>query len=227
VRRRPGLDRSQREFYVIAEGEVTERDYLAFLYREFGEQGRFVIHPITEHNGLRPLEVVQRAVDQLGELARLPGGDQDIAEGRVQVWALFDRDQHPCIPRAFAAAAGTDVQLAFSHPSFDLWLLLHFQNMTSSEGGSSNAIHARLRAADPAYARFARHGDKSVTGARARILVGREGQAARHARRLVDECPSGACAAAGGHGPPCSPLERDPSTDLWQLLEALGVIQPD
>jgi hypothetical protein len=88
VRRRPGLDRSQREFYVIAEGEVTERDYLAFLYREFGEQGRFVIHPITERNGLRPVEVVQRAIDQLGELARLPGGDRDIAEGRVQVWAL-------------------------------------------------------------------------------------------------------------------------------------------
>jgi hypothetical protein len=90
--------------------------------------------------------------------------------------------------------------------------------MTSSEGGSSDAVQSR----------FARNGhDKSVRGARARILVGREGQAARHARRLVDDCPSGACAAPGGHGPSCSPLARDPSTDMWQLLEALGVIQPD
>ena len=86
-RRRQGHDRSQRELYVVTEGELTERDYLAFLYREFSEQGRFVIHPITERNGLKPREVVQRAIDQLEELARAPGDDEDIHEGHAQVWA--------------------------------------------------------------------------------------------------------------------------------------------
>jgi len=216
VRRRAGRDRSQREFYVAVEGEVTERDYLEFLNAEFGDDGRFFIHPITRRHGMKPLGVVERAIDLLADLP-----DTDVAEGRAQVWALFDRDQHSCVAEAFAAAAPTAVHLAFSHPSFDLWLLLHFQNMTSAEDGSSAAVHTKLRSVDPAYASFGRTGDKSVMGAQTRALLGREGAAMRHARRLVDHCPSGACTAAGGHAASCPPLQRDPSTDVWRLLEAL------
>src|SRR5262249_384950 len=160
------------------------------------------------------------------ELEQAPGADQDIAEGRVQVWALFDRDQHPCVPRAFAAAGRMAIHVAFSHPSFDLWLLLHFQNLSSAEGGSSDAVRAKLRAAHPAYATFAANGEKSVTGSRAQALFGREGQATRHARRLVDDCPSEVCSAAAGHGDACQPLARDPSTDVWQLLAALRIQEP-
>jgi len=39
VHRRPGRDRSQREFYVVVEGEVTERDYLARLRELAAERG--------------------------------------------------------------------------------------------------------------------------------------------------------------------------------------------
>lgn len=209
---------------MVVEGEVTERDYLAFLNAEFGDRGRFFIHPTTRRHGMRPLEVVQRAIDLLRELEREAGGDQDVAEGRVQVWALFDRDQHPCVPQAFATARRTAVQVAFSHPSFDLWLLVHFQNLSSAEGGSSRIVHPRLRAAHPAYATFAVNGEKSVTGARVQALLGREAQAAGHARRLIDDCPSEVCSAAAGHGAECQPLARDPSTDVWRLLEALRIV---
>src|SRR5262245_55024757 len=91
------------------------------------------------------------------------------------------------VPRAFAAAGRMAIHVAFSHPSFDLWLLLHCQNLSSAEGGSSDAVRAKLRAAHPAYATFAANGEKSVTGSRAQALFGREGQATRHARRLVDD----------------------------------------
>jgi hypothetical protein len=80
---------------VAVEGEVTERDYLALLNAEFGEAGRFFIHPITERNGMKPLQVVERAIEQLRELERAPGGVQDVSDGRVQVWALFDHDELP------------------------------------------------------------------------------------------------------------------------------------
>jgi hypothetical protein len=173
---------------------------------------------------MTPLEAVQRAIDLLHELEQAPAGDQDIADGRLQVWALFDRDQHPCVPQAFAAARRTAVHVAFSHPSFDLWLLLHFQNLSSAEGGSSRVVNTRLRAAHPAYAAFAVNGEKSVTGARAQALLGREDQAAGHARRLVDDCPSEVCSAAAGHAGECQPLTRDPSTDVWWLLEALRIV---
>jgi len=134
------------------EGEVTERDYLAFVNAEFGDRGRFFIHPVTKRHGMRPLEVAQRAIDVRRELEEAPGANEDIAEGRVQVWALFDRDQHLCVPQAFAAAGRMAVHVVFSHPSFDLWLLLHFQNLSSAEDGSSDAVHKKLRAAHPAYA---------------------------------------------------------------------------
>jgi hypothetical protein len=149
VHRRPGRDRSQREFYVVVEGEVTERDYLALLNAEHGDRCRFFIHPITRRHGMKPLEVVQRAIEQLRELGEEPGNGQDMTEERVQVWALFDHDQHPCLLQAFSVAATTMVRDAFSHSSFDLWLLLHFQNVTSAEGGSSDAVHAKLRAVEP------------------------------------------------------------------------------
>jgi hypothetical protein len=205
----------------VAEGEVTERDYLAFLNAGFGDQYRFFIHPITKPHGMRPLDVVERAADQLGDL-RTAGADQDIVEGRVQVWALFDRDQHRCVVRAFAAAAPTGVEVALSHPSFDLWLLLHFQNLTSAEDGSGDTVHTKLRAAHPAYAAFGRHGEKSLTGGRAEALLGREHAAIGQARRLVDACPTGTCSAAGGHDASCPPLARDPSTDVWRLVEVLA-----
>jgi RloB-like protein len=204
---------------------VTEHDYLAFLNAEFGDRGRFFIHPITRRHGMKPLEVVQQAVEQLADLRQAPGTEQDLTDGRIQVWALFDRDQHSRIEQAFAAAAPTPIRVAFSHPSFDLWLLLHFQNMTSAEDGRSEAVHTKLRAADPAFATFARNGDKSVMGARALALVGREPAATRYARKLVDDCPSGICTASAGHDAACAPLGRDPSTDVWRLIEALQVIQ--
>jgi hypothetical protein len=57
-----------------------------------------------------------------------------------EVWALFDRDQHTDVREAFArieehnaeAAVNSyeDIQIGFSHPSFDLWLLLHFQQLS-------------------------------------------------------------------------------------------------
>src|SRR5215471_3347433 len=110
---------------------------------------------------------------------------------------------------------------SFSHPSFDLWLLLHVQDLTSAEGGRSDAVHEKLRAAEPAFAGYGKNGDKSLTGIRARALVGSEGEAGKRARRLVDQCPSGACSAAAGHTVDCPPVMRDPSTDVWRLLEAL------
>jgi hypothetical protein len=200
----------------VVEGEVTERDYLEFINAELGDVGRFFIHTITKRHGMKPLGVVERAVAMLGELV-----DQDVVEGRAQVWALFDRDQHTCIAQAFATAAVAAVQVGFSHPSFDLWLLLHFQNMTSAEDGRSETVHRKLRAADHAYARFGRNGDKTLAGARARALLGREGTAMLHARLLVDGCPSGLCSATGGHGADCWPLDRDPSTDVYRLLDSL------
>jgi len=63
-----------------------------------------------------------------------------------------------------------------------------------------------------------------VTGQRAQALHGKHTAAAKRAKRLIDDCPTGVCSASGGHATHCDPLHRDPSTDVWQLLTELGVV---
>jgi hypothetical protein len=129
--------RGNRVFYVAVEGESTEPDYLAFLNREFGSEYQFIIHPLSKRNGMSPSRVVARALEERDEVV---AGDP-----RVQLWALFDRDQHQDIPQAMRAAQDGGVRVAFSHPSFDLWLLLHFTDASGQQGGSSRVVHEKLR----------------------------------------------------------------------------------
>jgi len=142
---------------VIAEGEVTEPDYCTALNNRFKDEHQFYINTrYSRKNGLHPLEVAEAAVT----IARDPrerGSNGPVHE----VWALFDRDQHTNVRAAFAriedhnAEASVngykDVQIGFSHPSFDL------------------------------------------------------------------------CSPAGGHADGCDPLFRDPSTNVWRLLQSLGI----
>jgi hypothetical protein len=209
--------RGNRVFYVAVEGESTEPDYLAFLNHEFGSQCQFLIHPLYKRNGMSPRRVVERALEQRDEVAA--GGD------RVQLWALFDRDQHRDIPQAMRCAREGDVRVAFSHPSFDLWLLLHFTDTSGQQGGSSRIVHQKLREC-AGFEAFDSHNDKSVTGRRAQALKGRHQDAARRAKKLIDDCPAGGCSASKGHASHCDPLRRDPSTDVWRLLVELGVVEP-
>ncbi|WP_432834154.1 RloB family protein [Dactylosporangium sp. CA-092794] len=206
--------RGNRVFYVAVEGEATEPDYLAMLNREFGSDHQFLIHPLYKRNGMTPTRVVAKALEQRDEVA---SGD-----GRVQLWALFDRDQHHEIPQAMRAARAGGVRVAFSHPSFDLWLLLHFTDVSGQQDGSSRIVHQKLRQCT-GFETFDLHNDKSVSGPRAQALHGRYLDAVRRAKRLVDDCPSGACSASDGHVQSCDALRRDPSTDVWQLLVELGI----
>lgn len=223
--------------YVACEGESTEPDYLQYLNEQFGDgddQGRqpFRIQPVYRRNGLTPSGVVEAARKAAGE---------------DEAWALFDRDQWDDIPQAVKAAAEAGIELAFSHPSFDLWLLLHFQTFGGAQGGSSKLVVEKLRQVKgtDAFKNYDKRNDKSIKGSRRDALKGREGNAVAHARSLVVSCSHGACrpvhakiepidrdaelqsapewAARSGHAPNCPVLQRDPSTDVWRLLVALGI----
>lgn len=226
-------DRSGRVVYIAAEGARTERDYVSLLNREYG--GRPGKAPFRLHfcrpphsNGLRPTEVVHEV------LRNGTPGDE--------MWALFDRDaadsRDSDIRTAMRDAARHGVQVALSHPSFELWLLLHFQQFTSQENGRDTAVIDRLRRHRDAkgfddYDKASGERGKGLSGQRAESLLGREFTAVRNARKLIDRCPHGGCAATqspagvtshhGGHAPTCDPLRRDPSTDVWRLLASLDI----
>lgn len=247
--RRPSAsygDRSRTVVYVATEGPRTEIDYLRKLEETFGRpegehtEGGFRLKLASPgKNGARPTEVVDLVLD------RASGPDDE-------KWALFDRDRADSrdqeIPEAMRTAAANGVQTALSHPSFELWLLLHFQQFTSRENGLSETVTKQLRG-HPDAKGFERYdsasGDrgKGIDDRRWASLSTRIGDAVRHARQLVKQCPHGACsppaarttdlATVGddhdgwtrctGHATGCDPLLRDPSSDVWRLLVRLGL----
>ncbi|WP_168220646.1 RloB family protein [Streptomyces sp. RFCAC02] len=222
------------------EGEKTEPDYLDYLTDEFGDgdEGRppFRIQPISRRNGMLPTETVE-AVRRYA--------DTD------EAWVLFDRDgddRDANIRRALKEAAAAKIEVGFSHPSFDLWLLLHFQPFSGAQSGSSRIVVEKLRSAKgaEAFEDYDKRNDKSVKGVRRDALRGKQETAVANARALVGSCGHGACkagrakaepvgrdaaaeplpqwSARSGHAPDCPALKRDPSTDVWRLLAALGIV---
>lgn len=237
-------DESRRVVYVAAEGEKTERDYVALLNKTYGEREKFVLKFHGARNGLRPTEVV----DLVLESASAPADEK---------WALFDRDaqdnRDQDIPDAMRKAAEQGVQVALSHPSFELWLLLHFQQFTSQEGGVNDTVLRRLREHRDAkgfaeYDKASGDRGKGLDDQRGQSLLNREKDAVRNARKLVSLCSHGSCSARNlvhdsipgprtesyeewtrrsGHAENCDPLKRDPSTDVWRLLVHLGIVEDE
>lgn len=164
---------------------------------------------------MTPTRVVARALEQQDEVRH--GG------GLVQLWAIFDRDQHHDIPQAMRDTEAGGVVVAFSHPSFELWLLLHFVDVSGQQGGSSRVIHEKLRR-QAGFEAFGDRNDKSLRGSRVLALNGRQEAAVKRAKRMVDDCSTGGCSATRGHATHCDPLRRDPSTDVWRLIVELGIV---
>lgn len=46
-----------------------------------------------------------------------------------EVWCVFDIDEHPKIADAKRQALGHRIGLVVSNPCFDLWILLHYQDL--------------------------------------------------------------------------------------------------
>ncbi|MFF9570800.1 RloB family protein [Streptomyces sp. NPDC014685] len=232
----PADTRAQRVLYIGCEGESTEPDYLNYLNERFGDGSltggrRFRIQPVYAKNGLTPARAVAKVQEKAAE---------------DEAWALFDRDQHHDIPEALDLAAEKGTEVCFSHPSFDLWLLLHFQAFGGSRGGDSKDVVEALRQADPAFKNFDKRNDKSVKDGRRAALKDKESTAVRHARSMVAQCEYGRCRVKStrkdryqwpgvperpdpliphsGHADDCPVLDRDPSTDVWRLLVSLEIV---
>ncbi|MFC9251202.1 RloB family protein [Amycolatopsis thailandensis] len=210
IHRSRGRSRTHRVVYVAVEGEITEVDYLTYVNKELIDDNEITLHVIARSNGLKPTETVTKVLD--------------VDDPNGELWVMFDRDEHAGIPQAFSQGRKKDVEVVFSHPSFDLWLLLHFQSFSGSQNGSSKIVHEKLRQY-PGYETFGKQGDdKGVKGSRVDSIRGKGLTAVRNARKLTKDCAFDGCSEAGGHADRCDPLRRDPSTDVWRLLASLKII---
>jgi hypothetical protein len=122
--RRSGL-RDARLFVIASEGAVTEPRYFNGLKERWHNPRIHVEVLIREQPGLSSPQQVLKALDRFKDDYQLRDGDQ--------LWVVIDRDSQSWKPRAMASAARECEQkeyfLAVSNPCFEIWLLLHFEDV--------------------------------------------------------------------------------------------------
>ncbi|MFC0865265.1 RloB domain-containing protein, partial [Sphaerimonospora cavernae] len=132
-------------------------------------------------------------------------------------------DEHVDAASALALLSShSKIKVAFSNPSFDFWLYLHYKLYDVPQNGSNREIH-RLLARCSGFAEFGDK-DKRITGARALELLPRIKTACTNARTLGKLCATDKCAHKRGTKPNCGALDQDPSSGMWRLLESLRVL---
>lgn len=122
LKRPPPKRLAKRKFIIFTEGKNTEPDYFkAIRHHLFGA---LLDIKIFEAVGV-PMTIAEKAC---GAALALNGRRKQKSsfEECDQVWAVFDRDEHPRVSEAIHLCNTGNVGVAFSDPCFELWLMLHF-----------------------------------------------------------------------------------------------------
>ncbi|MEU3756191.1 RloB family protein [Streptomyces olivoreticuli] len=226
--RQKGSKRSRknlpRQVHIFTEGEVTEVQYIDLIIGRgmWADPQERVEHHFenekSESKYRKPLRMVQEAVPLLRKVERAAreAGLEEKDWNWPQVWVLFDRDEHPGIAEARSLAEQAGVKIAYSHPCFELWRLLHYQNYTSTFGGVCGDANSKLRQ-QPGFAQTYGKNVKNVSKDQSKHvkpdqILGAEGNnrysaAKNHAKKIND-----------GHGG-ANPNTWDPYTDVWCFVE--------
>jgi hypothetical protein len=138
--RRSATRQPRKRLLIVCEGEKTEPQYLEEIRRE---KRLSTAHVLVQQGGLgtAPLQVAQFAKQlfENGDVARR-------IERRAfdHVFVVFDRDRHESYEQALDALERMNMRLrndagqpvpvdaVVSVPCFELWLLLHFQDVRAS-----------------------------------------------------------------------------------------------
>lgn len=114
----------KRKFIIFSEGKNTEPDYFRALERDL--IGALLDLEIVGAAGT-PMTIAEKACERLSTMKRR-GRKQSSFEEGDQVWAVFDRDEHPRVSEAIERCRVSGIGLAFSDPCFEVWLILHFRD---------------------------------------------------------------------------------------------------
>lgn len=207
----------RRDVWVYTEGELTEPQYID-LIKEMQPVRRNDVHianDTRQAGGARgsggravhrkPVDLVEAAIAHKQRLDREAAQAGITDEFRPVVWCVFDRDDHPGVDAAIDRAQRAGVRVAFSHPCFELWRLLHHQDYSTRSRGICDEVADRL----PFSRDMTKRQRKALTIDQIR---GRFVDARKRARQLN--------AQYADHVPF---TQRDPYTDVWKLVEDLGV----
>lgn len=175
----------RRLFIIAAEGQKTEPQYLCLL-KKFSLN--VLIDPVPNKKKSAPPQVLQRMKDYL---------KTHPLKSKDEAWLVVDKDQWTDEQLGELhdwSTTGANYSLALSNPSFEYWLLLHFEDGAGVADG--NACILRLRKRLPNY-------DKGIpSGIISREMVE---EAIRRAKRRDT--------------PPCEDWPHEPgSTTVYRLV---------
>jgi hypothetical protein len=124
-------------FLIVVEGEATEIAYLEEVRRRLERKAAAVMVFHGDHTD--PVGIVRDAIKLRDEKAARAARSAAM-EAFDQTWVVFDRESqnHPRreqVPEAIRLAEANNVRIALSVPSFEFWLLLHYEFTTKAFDG--------------------------------------------------------------------------------------------
>lgn len=148
LRRRAPVYRPKPGFVLFCEGKKTEPAYFSAIRRACSG----VVVEIRRGVGV-PMTVARLAVDYARQSGLAPGSrkGKDSFEINDQVWAVFDRDDHPHFGEAINLCERNGVKVAWSNPCFELWLILHESDY--DRPGDRRDVQKEFKALRPEYDR--------------------------------------------------------------------------
>ncbi|MFF3765701.1 RloB family protein [Streptomyces sp. NPDC001922] len=205
--RKQGNRPEQRRFLIYCEGECTETQYFKGLKAELRAL------PVELCMGGvhgEPKSLAQAAIEHQ---ARAPRSAKDRYTAYDEVWCVVDVEApvpHPGLADALRLARGGAVNVALSNPCFEIWILLHFKDITAylTSGQAQRLLENEPGCAGYSTAR------KHLDYASLRAL---HGVAQSRAQRLR----SRAEAESEGNPRAVNPRTVNPWTDVDVLVEAL------
>ncbi|MEJ3744177.1 RloB family protein [Actinomycetes bacterium KLBMP 9797] len=193
--RRGGGDRRKDVVHIFTEDSTTEPRYSNWLKRR---QDRFSVTVDDQHG--KPRELLAYALELRRSWRR--------SDSNMSVWCVFDRDEHASVDDVICQAEQEGIRIAFSHPCFQYWLLLHFCDSAPPCAGRCREADRRLEKEMPGYQHTV------PMPWLAAQLEGRYAKAKARAQRVQAQHDRDGIVL---------PTQRDPSTNIWELIDHLGV----
>jgi hypothetical protein len=161
-------------FLIATEGTQTEPNYFNALKTELEKSNRFNIDISVQGKGKSTTALVSKVHRQI----KYNHQEYD------RVWVVFDRDEFPDFDEAIQQAAEHKINCAWSNESFELWLLLHFKDVSERTSRKDlcdlleKAIRNELHKTDYDYSKgdakiyehVTKHGNEAKAFARAEAL---------------------------------------------------------
>ena len=117
----------KRRFILYCEGENTERTYFVAIKRLCTNS---LIEVEIVARGDVPYTLANKAVKRAKDEGLTPNSRRrkNSFEENDEIWAVFDRDDHPRFEEAITICRQSGIQVGRSNPCFEVWLILHEQD---------------------------------------------------------------------------------------------------